>query len=154
MAAAIARTSFIARLAGAVLLSFVTAAGIFAACDVETRNRIVPSPVPVLDASAGALVVQWTVDGVNVPSECDTRNAAFLRLTVTGSNDEVFEVFQEDCRAFTANITLPAGNYEADAVLIDGQGNVVSQTAHIDHFTLVGNDEALRIIDLEPIAAN
>lgn len=153
MAAAIARTSFVVRVARIVLLSLAAGAGIIAACDVETRNRIEPSPVPVLDASAGALIVQWTVEGVNVPSECDARNAAFLSLTVTGSNDQVFDVFQEDCRAFTANITLPAGTYEADAVLIDGQGNAVSQTAHIDHFTLVGNDEALRIIDLEPISA-
>ncbi len=108
--------SFTARVARIVLLSFATA--------LESSPRVTwrrgteschrPSRAGCFDGDT--LIVRWTVDGVNVPSECDApaRNAAFLKPLVTGSNDEVFGVFQEDCRAFASNIP-PAGSYEVDA---------------------------------------
>ncbi|AKU95795.1 hypothetical protein AKJ09_02459 [Labilithrix luteola] len=157
MAAAIARTSFGAHPARVLL--FVTLAfgvagiGVFAACDVEPRHRIEPAPVPVLDASAALFTLRWTVDSVSLPSECEARNAAATQITVTTPRNEVFSVSQVDCRAFSASIVLAAGSYEADAVLIDGLGTVVSQSAHVNRFTVVGNDEALRIVDLEPLPA-
>ena len=82
----------------------------------------------VVSDAQGTLVVDWTVDGTKDPSECQGR-ATTLDVTVGSSNGDSHE-YQADCDAFSTSIDLPAGSYNATAVLIDDAGN--DRTTPID----------------------
>lgn len=130
----------------AVLLGLACCA-LLPACIVEADPG--PGPAPVASRS-GSLVLDWTIDGTKNPDACDQSDAAMLDVTVTTRLGAPVGEFQESCRAFTTAVDLPAGDYSAEAVLLDGSGRDRTTAVQLGTFTLYGDDQLSVPVDFPP----
>jgi hypothetical protein len=113
-------------------------------CLVEADNGPGPPPAAV---GSGRLVVDWTIDGDKNPDQCDQSNATTIDITVTTASGAPAGEFQQSCQAFATTIDLPAGNYDADAVLLDPGGRDRTTAVQLGAFTIFGDDQLTVPID-------
>lgn len=116
------------------------------ACVVETNDNGTGEPRPVA-ADSGALVVDWTIDGVKDSNQCDQSAATTIDITVTEANGAPAGEYQQSCRAFATTIDLARGSYSAEAVLLDGGGSDRTTAVHIHSFDILGGDQLTVPID-------
>lgn len=90
---------------------------------------------------SGALVVDWTINGLRDPDQCDQGDAESIEIVVYEASGPVVVAAEASCRAFAARIELPPGLYAADAVLLDGFGVERTTVVDLQTFEIYGNDE-------------
>lgn len=113
------------------------------ACSTTTSSE--PAPAPT-----GAVVVDWTIDGVKDPDRCAQSAVDTVQITVTNEAGAAVGTFQQACSAFSTQITLFPGMYNADAVLLDSVGNTRTTTLPIHTFSIHGSDTLSVPIDFPP----
>ncbi len=115
------------------------------ACTVQSDSR----PIGPRD---GTLVLDWTIDDTTDPNQCAQGAATDIDVIVdTTAGDSVGE-FQQSCGAFATSIPLPPGDYTANAVLLDANGDTRTTDVQIPAFTILGADSLDIPIDF-PAAA-
>jgi hypothetical protein len=98
------------------------------------------APPPVLVESTGTLTVDWSINGTKDPNQCSQGAAAAIQISVTDSSGISAGTYQQSCSTFATSITLSAGSYTADAMLIDSAGAPRTTTVPMNPFTIRGND--------------
>ncbi len=80
-----------------------------------------------LAPTTGDLIVKWTIAGGTDPGSCSANGAATLDVIVNddATGDQVGE-YTADCNAFTTDIPLPPGTYDANIVLTDSSSKEVT----------------------------
>lgn len=126
-------------------LALAALASTAAACTASVTPA--PEPVPVVVTSTGTLTVDWTINGTKDPDQCSQGAAAAIQITVTDPNLNPVGTFEQSCTAFATSITLNAGQYAAQARLIDAVGTPRTTTIDINPFTILGNDDFTTPID-------
>lgn len=106
-----------------------------------------PAPEPVIVSTTGTLTVDWTINGTKDPNQCSHGAAAAIQITVTDPNLNPVRTFEQSCNAFATSITLNAGQYAAQARLIDAVGTPRTTTLNINPFTIFGDDDFTTPID-------
>ena len=91
--------------------------------------------------SSGALVVDWTINGLRDPDQCDQGDAESIEIVVYQSSGALVGEYEASCRAFAARIELPPGLYAADAVLLDEFGSERTTAVNLQTFEIFGNDQ-------------
>jgi hypothetical protein len=105
-------------------------------------------PAPLSrDSYPGALVVDWTLDGVADAGECDRADATWLVTTVFTSSGRRIGEFHDDCGAFSTSIELDPGGYYAEAVLEDAGGNARTTAVTIGDFWILGKETLAVSVD-------
>lgn len=97
--------------------------------------------------AGGTLIVDWTVDGLKDPGECQQGGATTIDVTVQTTAGEDMGEYQADCGSFSTSIELPAGAYSATAVLVDDAGHDHTTPVDIEPFHIHGDDELTTPID-------
>ena len=119
----------------------------FASTTAACTATVSPAPEPVVVTTTGTLTVDWTINGTKDPNQCSQGAAAAIQITVTDPNANPVGTFEQSCTAFATSITLDAGQYAAQAHLIDAVGMPRTTTIDINPFTIRGNDELTTPID-------
>ena len=126
-------------------LALVAFASSTAACTASVSPA--PEPAPVVVATTGTLTVDWSINGTKDPNQCNQGAAAAIQITVTDPGSNPIGTFEQSCTAFATSITLDAGQYLAQARLIDAVGTPRTTTIDINPFTIRGNDDLTTPID-------
>lgn len=113
---------------------------LFLACVSGCSVRAETGP-GYIDERAGALVLDWSIDGFKDPNLCDLSDADTLDVTVAWADGQFAGEFQQSCRAFAMSIDLEPGSYRAEAVLLDFAGHERTTVVPIGSFDIYGNDE-------------
>jgi hypothetical protein len=114
-------------------------------CAVSAEAGPVPEPVEVV--GDGLLTVDWSVDGVADPDECDQSGAENLSVLVTTASGATVGEFVEYCDEFVMSIELAPGSYYADAVLLDSHDRERTTAVDLGYFEIYGDDELSVSID-------
>jgi hypothetical protein len=117
-------------------------------CNPATESA---APEPVTTSTSGALTVNWTINGAADPNQCQSAAADAIQITISRSATERVGSFEQSCNAFATSITLDAGIYVAEAILIDAAGAPRTQRVLIDRITINGKSEFITAIDFAPI---
>jgi len=120
---------------------------VFASSAAACTATVSPAPEPVVVQSTGTLTVDWSINGTKDPNQCSQGAAAAIQITVTDPNANPIGTFEQSCTAFATSITLDAGQYLAQARLIDAVGTPRTTTIDINSFTILGNDDFTAPID-------
>jgi hypothetical protein len=95
----------------------------------------------VLISTQGTLTVDWTVNATKDPSACRAVLADRIEVTILAeSRTVVLATYSQSCEAFATSITLAAGSYAADALLVDVAGNPRTTAVQLAPFQILGND--------------
>jgi len=113
-----------------VLATTIVASAMLQACTVQTSA---PAPAPIVD---GTLALDWTINGVADPSQCNQDVSVSLVADVFDSAG-LYAHQEAPCEAFATDISLPPTTYTAKAKLIDGAGNPRTTTIDVNPFTIV-----------------
>lgn len=95
----------------------------------------------------GALVVDWTIDGVKDPAQCYQGDADVIDIAVLTPSGAPLGEYQQDCAAFATSIELRAGSYAADAVLLDPTGRDRTTVVQLEPFRIYGGEELVVYVD-------
>jgi len=128
-------------------LVFGLALAALASSALACTATVSPAPQPVVVSTTGTLTVDWSINGTKDPNQCSQGAAAAIQITVTDTNQQPVGTFEQSCSAFATSITLNAGQYAAQARLIDAVGTPRTTTVDINPFTILGNDELTTPID-------
>ena len=103
-------------------------------CTVEAGGTVGPGPGPT--PTSGALTVRWSIDGSFDPNLCDVYTAPTMDVRVLSQNSgQVYEQ-TADCHTFNTTVSLPAGDYTANATLLDPGGHARTTTVDLSPFTV------------------
>ena len=86
-----------------------------------------PSASPPTSSSTGAISVLSSIGGTTQTSSCGMVGASALELAVFEGPDH-YTTVTSPCTDFQITVTLPEGDYNADATLLDSQSRPVSTT--------------------------
>jgi hypothetical protein len=108
-----------------------------------------PGPPPVIvEPAPSQLTIRWTIDEVADPNVCSMGSTSDIDIVVTSMSGEPSGEFQARCEAFSTTIsTLPAGDYQATARLIDSGGTVRTTPVSMAPFTLISGSNLVLDID-------
>jgi len=112
-------------------------------CSVEAGVSAGPN---VGSPDTGTLSVLSSIEGSTNPSECDFVGATDLELAVFEGSRPV-TVVTSDCYNFDISVALPDGFYNADATLLDQDGQPVSTTLTLDELHVVAGTDLQVDID-------
>jgi hypothetical protein len=121
----------------AVFTATIFASVPFLGCTVQTS-----APAPVGTAARppapidGTLALDWTLNGVTDPNQCNQAVSVSLLIDISDSAG-VYTSQAAPCNAFATNISLPPTRYTAKAKLVDGAGNPRTTTIDVNPFTIV-----------------
>jgi len=101
---------------------------------------------PDVVVTTGTITVLSSIEGSTNPSECDFVGATDLELAVFEGTRPVTTVLA-DCYDFGISVTLPDGLYNADATLLDQNGNPASTTLTLDALNVVAGTDLQVDID-------
>jgi hypothetical protein len=105
-----------------------------AGCIVESAPRA------TVVVAQGQLVIDWTIDGVKDANKCAQAAVSTIEVVIRYANGAEAGTYQQSCGAFSTSIALYAGDYRADATLLDAKGSARTTTIPIQPFTIRGND--------------
>lgn len=103
-------------------------------------------------AQPGWLVVDWTIAGAKDVAQCDRSHSATVALSVAAASGEPRSAYQRTCTAFNATLTLPAGDYTAEAVLLDGAGTNLTLPVALQPFEISGGIPSRTAFEFPPSA--
>ena len=91
---------------------------------------------PAETSTTGSLTVDWTVKGAADPNACNAAAATAIEIAVSRQSNEHVGTFQQSCSALSTSIALQAGNYVADAKLLDAAGTPLTKAQSLGAFTI------------------
>jgi hypothetical protein len=98
-------------------LSGLAAAALLTAC-------VSNPPPPVVIVGSGAVIVDWTIQGDKIQSDCGSSGAASVHVTLADSSGNLPMEYVQSCTAFATTISgLVPDTYTASVELIDAAGN-------------------------------
>lgn len=115
----------------------VVAALATSACIVE------PAP----SSSLGTVELDWTISGHVDPNLCTQSSAATLAVDVFDSRGAAVGSYDASCSAFATSIDLYAGDYSAEARLLDARGGTRTTTVSVVPFRVRGGTTLVIPID-------
>lgn len=124
-----------------VLFGLVPASG----CAVESDQ-----PETVVVTGSSTLTVTWTVDGTSDPGACDAEGADTIDVVVESASGALMSEVVDDCRAGITHVSLPPGDYRADAALLDSAGHEITTRVDLGPMTLFGSDDLVVDADFPP----
>jgi hypothetical protein len=127
-----------------LLASLALALPLAAACSTTVSSSEPPPP------AQGTVVLDWTIGGVKDPDACAQSAVATVQTSVTDASGASVGTFQQACPAFSTNITLFPGMYNADVVMLDSAGNPRTTTLPVNTFSIHGADTLSIPIDFPP----
>lgn len=95
----------------------------------------------------GTLVVDWTIDGLKDPAQCNQGDVGSIDIAVLTPDGSQLAEYEQDCAAFATSIDLVAGDYAVDAVLLDPSGQDRTTTVRLRPFTIYGGDQLVIPVD-------
>ena len=116
-------------------------------CYVSTEPLPPPGPEPVIHVQTGTVTVSWTVSGSHRAPACSQFGADELELVVFDRSHRPVMTVTAPCTDFALPVSLPRGNYEAEARLVDAQGNDVSTALLLQDIRIVPDSELTIVID-------
>lgn len=117
---------------------FASTALLLSACIITTESDD-PPPVVVTESS-GVVIIDWSIDGLKNPDECDQSDADSLLVSIWTASGTHIGDFEQYCQVFEASIELDPGTYEAEAVLLAPDGIERTTPIEIAPFEIYGND--------------
>jgi hypothetical protein len=132
---------------GASVLAVMLAA-MLPACAIDSNDGSAQRE-PVAAHENGWLIVDWSIDGAKDYEQCDQLAAAVIDVQVTAEDGAVVGQYEHACPSFGTTIDLPAGRYNAAAVLRDGAGAVRTNAVHINRFDILGGGPLTVPIDFQ-----
>lgn len=102
--------------------AIVAFALVCAGCSAEVSTEPIPGPRPGPVFATGTLQLDWSINGSKDPALCNQAGADALHVDVLAPNGAFLASYEQDCRAMATSITLNAGDYTANAWLIDFGG--------------------------------
>jgi hypothetical protein len=104
------------------------------------------APSPILERTR--LTIRWTVDQSVDPNLCALGRVVAIDITVSTTAGELVGQFRAPCLAFATSISaLSAGEYVADAVLIDATGKACTTVIAIHPFAVLERSELVIDVD-------
>lgn len=107
---------------------------------------------PAETSTTGSLTVDWTVKGAADPNACSAATATAIEISVSKQSNEPVGTFQQSCSALSTSIALQAGNYAADAKLLDAAGTPLTKALSLGAFTIHVKSELTVPVDFAPNA--
>lgn len=98
-------------------------------------------PDTVVVAGSSTLTVTWTVDGTDDPRACAAEGADSIDVVVASPSGALVSEVVDDCQAGITHVSLPPGDYRADAALLDAAGHEITTRVALGPMTLYGNDD-------------
>lgn len=129
------------------LSSCVLAIAGLTGCYVSTEPLPPPGPEPVIPVQTGTVTVSWTVSGSHSAPVCSQFGADELKLVVFDRSHRPVMTVRAPCTDFALPVSLPRGNYEAEARLVDAQGNDVSTALPLQDIRIVPDSDLTIDID-------
>ena len=134
------------RVAGTLLAACLACAT--SGCFVEAGTDPGPPPPVVVVPAESQLTVRWTVDEATDPNLCIMGNAAILDLVVTTRDGTLVGAFQAPCDTFATTVsTLPPGDYQATARLVDSAGTQRTTSLSMAPFSLIAGTNLVIDVD-------
>jgi hypothetical protein len=99
------------------------------------------------DDDAGLLSVEWTLDGLREPLDCDFFGADRLELSVYDIFDDLVVTQYAFCEDFGTSMGLEEGFYSVDATFVDSANRPVSVTQILDDVDVFEDEELIVSID-------
>ncbi len=119
------------------LSSCVLAIAGLTGCYVSTEPLPEPGTLPVTPIPSGTVTVSWTVAGSHSAPSCAQFGADTLELIVRDGAHRPVMTARAPCTEFSLPVTLPRGDYEAEARLIDASGRDVSTVLPLQDIRIV-----------------
>ena len=94
-------------------------------CYDENRNR-----------AEGSATITWTLQGRTDPMVCSQFGASEVEIRVVDATGKVASDLTSPCPSFRAAVSLGAGEYVADLMLLDDTGRPVSDVARTKTFRI------------------
>jgi hypothetical protein len=105
-----------------------------------------PIPVPGVPIRTGTVTLSWTVAGSHSAPACTQFGATTLELVITDSRLRPVMTVTAPCSDFSVTTRLPAGDYEAEARLLDARSSDVSTALPLHDIRVIpGTDLTLDI---------
>lgn len=119
-------------------------------CCVTTEPAPIPEtiPNPGTEAQTGVVTVSWTVEGSHSAPACTQLGAYDLQLVITNSLHRPVTTVNAPCSDFSLAVRLPAGKYEANALLVDASGSDVSTALPLHDIRVVPGTKLTLDIEL------
>jgi len=114
-------------------------------CSVESDQ-----PETVVVRGSSTLTVTWTVDGTSDPAMCTIEGADTIDVVVESPSGALVSEVLDDCQAAITHVSLPPGDYLADAALLDAAGHELTTRVDLGPLTLYGGDELVVDADFPP----
>jgi len=114
-------------------------------CAVEAGGTVGPGPGPA--PTSGALTVRWSIDGSFDPNLCDVYTAPTMDVRVLSQNDGRLYEQTADCHSFSTTVSLPVGDYTANATLLDPGGHARTTTVNLSPFTVSSGGDVVQDAD-------
>lgn len=116
-----------------VVWCFFVATSILAVgCYDESKNR--PS---------GSATITWTLQGQSNPLVCSRFGASDVEIRVTDAAGKVASDLTSPCPSFRAAVSLPAGQFVAELILLDDTGRPVSDVTRTKAFRIDGESHVV-----------
>jgi hypothetical protein len=116
-------------------------------CVFRTEPGPEPGPGPTPTAQTGTLTVAWTVAGSHSAPACSQFGAYDIELVIRDRLSRPITTVSAPCSEFTVQARLPAGNYEAEATLVDARSSAVSTMLRLQNIRILPDSDLTIDID-------
>src|SRR5262249_39734575 len=104
-------------------------------------------PGGTVTPTSGALTVRWSIDGSFDPNLCDAYAAPTMDVRALSQNSGVVYEQTADCHTFSSTLSLPPGDYTANATLLDPGGHARTTTVNLSPFTVASGSDVVEDAD-------
>lgn len=118
-------------------------------CYVSTEPGPGPGPIPRPETplQTGTVTLSWTVAGSHSAPACTQFGAYDLELVISDSRQRPVTTVTAPCSDFNVSARLPAGNYEAEARLVDARSNEVSTALPLHNIRVIPGSDLILDMD-------
>lgn len=95
----------------------------------------------------GSFELDWTINGVAQPAQCNQGAAASISIVITRSGGGTVGTYTSQCQNFATFVDgLSPGTYTFGATLVDSGGTARTTTAS-NSFTVYSNQRTIQAVD-------
>lgn len=96
----------------------------------------------------GTLTVNWSIDGLRDPLDCEDFDVDRLELVIyDDSSGDVVDELEPFCEAFGISVDLPEGYYFADVTMVDSFDRSATLTETLEAIAIIGNTDLALSVD-------
>ncbi len=100
------------------------------------------APIPF-----GTLTVNWTIDGLREPLDCEDFGVDRLELVIYDPGGAVVDELSPFCEAFGVSVDLPEGSYFADVTLVDSFDRSATLTETLEALDIIEGTDLVVGVD-------